>query len=140
MKLIIDTNIFYSAIGFDNTLYDFVYSIFGSLDCKIYCSNEIIKELKNKLFSDKFDLKTKNRLTIDQKNTFLKHLTDNLIFVETDYKVNICRDPDDDKFLELALQIEADFIISGDKDLLELQTFENTQILKPSQFMSLNLL
>jgi uncharacterized protein len=65
---------------------------------------------------------------------------ENLVFIEPNTKVVICRDPDDDKFLELAKTIDADFIISGDKDLLELKQFQNTTILKPSQFMALNLL
>jgi uncharacterized protein len=140
MKLIIDTNIFYSAIGFDNTIYDFVYSVFESPDCKVYCSLPILDELKSKLFSSKFDQKTKNRLSNVQKNEFISNLTDNLIFVESKEKVNIYRDQDDDKFLELAVTIGANFIISGDKDLLELKQFRNTKILKPSQFMALNLL
>jgi uncharacterized protein len=140
MKLIIDTNIFYSAIGFDNSVYDFLYSVFTSPDCKVYCSTAIIDELKTKLFSQKFDQKTKNRLTFNQKNEFISILMENLVFIEPNTKVVICRDPDDDKFLELAKTIEANFIISGDKDLLELKQFQNTTILKPSQFTALNLL
>jgi uncharacterized protein len=140
MKLIIDTNIFYSAIGFDNAIYDFVYSVFASVNCRVYCSTAIMDELKAKLFSPKFDQKTKNRLSEKQKSEFISILTDNVIFVESFEKLAICRDPDDDKFLELALAIDADFIISGDKDLLELTQFQNTKILKPSQFIALNLL
>jgi uncharacterized protein len=140
MKLIIDTNIYYSTIGFDNTIYDFLFSVFANAECKVYCSEAIMDELKSKLFSDKFDKKTKNRLNIKQKEGFISILSDNLIFVKTNTKVVACRDADDDKFLELAVEIEADFIISGDKDLLELESYNDTKILKPSQFMALNLL
>jgi hypothetical protein len=38
----------------------------------------------------------------------------------------VCRDPDDDAVLALALASKADWIVSGDDDLLVLQTFEGT--------------
>jgi predicted nucleic acid-binding protein len=43
-----------------------------------------------------------------------------------------CRDPKDDKFLELALDGNADWIITRGKDLLELSPFQSTSILNPS--------
>ena len=46
-----------------------------------------------------------------------------------------CRDPDDDKFLETALIGDADCIITGDKDLLEMSPFHGIMILSPSDFV-----
>jgi uncharacterized protein len=43
-----------------------------------------------------------------------------------------CRDPKDDKFLELAVDGRADWIITGDRDLLEWSPFQSTSILNPS--------
>jgi uncharacterized protein len=45
-----------------------------------------------------------------------------------------CRDPDDDKFLELAVNGHADVIISGDADLLALDTFRGIPIITPAAF------
>jgi uncharacterized protein len=45
-----------------------------------------------------------------------------------------CRDPDDDKFLELAVNGRADAIISGDNDLLALDTFRGIPIITPAAF------
>ena len=45
------------------------------------------------------------------------------------------RDPTDDKFLELAVSGRADFIISGDADLLVLNPFRNIPILSPATFV-----
>ncbi|WP_373523263.1 putative toxin-antitoxin system toxin component, PIN family [Aquiflexum sp.] len=47
----------------------------------------------------------------------------------------ICRDPRDDKFLNLALEGKVDFIISGDKDLLDLNPYNGISILSPSEFL-----
>jgi uncharacterized protein len=50
--------------------------------------------------------------------------------------VSVCRDPEDDKFLEAALAGHADYIVSGDGDLLELTPFEAIPILRPAEFLA----
>lgn len=47
-----------------------------------------------------------------------------------------CRDPKDDKFLTAALAGPADWIISGDMDLLVLSPFEGIPILRPAEFVA----
>jgi len=49
--------------------------------------------------------------------------------------VNACRDPKDNKFLELALASGASCIISGDQDLLILNPFENIPIVSATAFL-----
>jgi len=48
--------------------------------------------------------------------------------------VTECRDPKDDKFLELALNGRADLIVSGDADLLSMRQFRNIPIIEPAVF------
>ena len=50
--------------------------------------------------------------------------------------VSVCRDPDDDKFLELAVSGAATHIISGDEDLLALDPFRGIAILSPQDFIT----
>lgn len=45
----------------------------------------------------------------------------------------VCRDPDDDAVLALALVAKVDWIVSGDDDLLVLQAFEGIAIITPAQ-------
>jgi putative PIN family toxin of toxin-antitoxin system len=49
----------------------------------------------------------------------------------------ICRDPDDDMFLSCALESGADYIVTGDRDLLDMRTFRGTRIVTPTQFLLL---
>ncbi|MBV8868398.1 MAG: putative toxin-antitoxin system toxin component, PIN family [Acetobacteraceae bacterium] len=49
--------------------------------------------------------------------------------------VRLCRDPTDDKFLELALNGRADLIVSGDGDLLTLHPFRGIPIITPATFV-----
>ncbi len=46
----------------------------------------------------------------------------------------ICRDPDDEPYLQTALAGRADFIVSGDSDLLDLRTVEHIPIVSPAEF------
>ncbi len=50
-------------------------------------------------------------------------------------RVTECRDPTDDKFLELALNGRADLIVSGDRDLLTLHPLRNIPIITPATFV-----
>lgn len=52
-------------------------------------------------------------------------------------RVAVCRDPADDKVLEAALAGDANFIVSGDDDLLLMKTFERIKIVNISTFLSL---
>jgi putative PIN family toxin of toxin-antitoxin system len=47
----------------------------------------------------------------------------------------VSSDPDDDKFLECALELEADRVVSGDSDLLELDSYMGIPILTPRELL-----
>jgi putative PIN family toxin of toxin-antitoxin system len=49
----------------------------------------------------------------------------------------ICRDSNDDKVLACSLAAEADYLVTGDADLLDLRSFPNTLIVSPRDFESL---
>ena len=51
-------------------------------------------------------------------------------------KVDICRDKEDDFLLSLAKDGKADYLITGDKDLLTIEKFEKTKIVKLTDFRS----
>ena len=56
-------------------------------------------------------------------------------FIDTKIKIAECRDPKDNKFLELAVAGNADCVITGDKDLLVLNPFRGIKIISPSDFL-----
>ncbi|OGU37821.1 MAG: putative toxin-antitoxin system toxin component, PIN family [Ignavibacteria bacterium GWB2_35_12] len=49
----------------------------------------------------------------------------------------VINDPDDDKFIECAVELGAEYIISGDKDLLSIKQFGNIKIVNPKQFLDI---
>jgi uncharacterized protein len=50
-------------------------------------------------------------------------------------RIAACRDPKDDKFLELAVNGRADLIVTGDRDLLALNPFREIPIITPAEFV-----
>ena len=64
-------------------------------------------------------------------------------FIQQSELINIeesiiaCRDPKDDKFLELAVNGKADYLITGDRDLLILHPFRDIQIISPADFLEI---
>jgi len=69
---------------------------------------------------------------------FLARYLDRFETVRVLDSVTHCRDPKDNKFLELALSGKADFIITGDADLLSLHPWRGIAILSPADFLALS--
>jgi putative PIN family toxin of toxin-antitoxin system len=57
--------------------------------------------------------------------------------VEPRRRWTVCRDPKDDKFLDVAVEGHADAIVSGDEDLLVLHPFQGIPIVQPAGFLSM---
>ncbi|OGF52645.1 MAG: putative toxin-antitoxin system toxin component, PIN family [Candidatus Fraserbacteria bacterium RBG_16_55_9] len=53
-------------------------------------------------------------------------------------RVSVCRDDDDNRVLECALDGRADYIVTGDKDLLDLKVFEGIKVVNVSDFLQLH--
>ncbi len=66
---------------------------------------------------------------------FLNLLVKESTLVDITKTIKECRDPKDDKFLELAVSGKADFIISGDRDLQVLNLFRKIKIVSPREFL-----
>lgn len=66
---------------------------------------------------------------------FLAGLTLDAELVDVEVRIVACRDPKDNKFLELAVSGRATCIVTGDSDLLVLNPFRGIQIISPSSFL-----
>jgi uncharacterized protein len=135
MKIILDTNIYFSALGFGNKLLKLVNNCVENNKIEIYFSKETMDELENKLNGHKFSKIALGKITKQEINNFILTMTEVSNFAKPIKKFDICRDTKDNMILDLAFEIQADYIISGDEDLLTLNPFEGIKIVKPSEFM-----
>jgi putative PIN family toxin of toxin-antitoxin system len=79
--------------------------------------------------------KLKRYLLHEEREQFIFALLRESIFIDIKESIRICRDPNDDKFLELAVNGKAECIISGDEDLLILNPFRDIPIIRPVEFL-----
>ncbi len=99
---------------------------------RVLASAETIDELDEVLRRPKFI----RYLQEAERLLFLVAFMRDAKVVEVTDRVTECRDPKDDKFLELAVSGNASCIMSGDHDLLVLNPFRGVAILTPQEFIS----
>ena len=99
---------------------------------KLVSSPETLGEIREVLFRKKFDF-----IDSDKKNEFILLLSQLAEIVISKHKVDIYRDKEDNKFIELALTAKAGIIVSSDEDLLSIKEYEGIKILSPSEFLEL---
>ena len=127
---VIDTNTLISAFLFR-------YSNPGSAlekaikNGKVLSSSETFDELSEVLLRPKFD----KYISLEQKLAVLKYFKELTMFTKISELITDCRDPKDNKFLELAVSANASCIITGDKDLLILHPFRSIPILNAINFL-----
>jgi putative PIN family toxin of toxin-antitoxin system len=71
-----------------------------------------------------------------EQEVFLAMLASEATLVQVSERISVCRDPRDDRFLELAIAGEATHLITGDRDLLALDPFRDTRIMTPAAFLA----
>jgi len=98
---------------------------------KLVTSIPLLEELVEVLQRPKFRLEKK------AVTDFIAVLAMGADVVSPVRKIRACRDPKDDIMLECAVSGSAGFIVTGDKDLLDLHTFEHVRILTPLAFSKL---
>jgi uncharacterized protein len=77
-----------------------------------------------------------NAVSPARRRQFLEVLRRSAIWFEPVVRVTDCRDPKDDKYLELALAAGAETIVSSDGDLLVLHPWRSVRILSPADYLS----
>lgn len=131
----VDTNIFISAT-FWHGVPEQVIRTFESGKATLVLSNAILAELERKLQHKKFAAElAETGLTVDAIVSRVRSMAD--IAVPADVPENAIRDPKDRMILACAVGGSADVIVSGDRDLTDMGSFQNIPILKPAQFLTL---
>ncbi len=129
LRIIIDTNIWISfLIG---KRLSSLFRLFDNDKVEVVTSDELIEEIVEVADRPKFSrffTKEKMALLMD----FIKEDT---IYIELPKIINSrCRDPKDDHLLELAVLSDADYLITGDKDLLSMKSINLCRIITASDF------
>ncbi len=128
IKVIFDTNIWISFL-IGKKLYSLKKHIVNN-DLEIIISPQIITELRIVTNREKL----KKHFPKEKISEFILLLQTISKSFETTNKYTICRDAKDNFLLDLIEISKANYLITGDKDLLELNSFLTAKIVTPTQF------
>jgi putative PIN family toxin of toxin-antitoxin system len=127
MKIVVDTNVLISGVFFGGFPRKILSMIVGE-QLTAVATAEIVDEYEE-IVQEMIDRKQGHL-----NRNLLAPLIKAMEIIEPVAKVELSRDPDDDKFLGCAKDACALYIVSGDKDLLVLKQFENIQIVTAKEF------
>jgi len=126
LKTIIDTNILIDAMTDDFSYTWKIIDLVLQGKIKAVASDKILKE--NRLIIERNIVKESDKQRLEK--FFV-----NIEVVQVNKKIRVIKDdPQDDKFIECADETNADYIISSDRHLLNLEKYKDTKILSPKDF------
>lgn len=129
LRLVFDTNVVISAALRRGPPYEAIRK--AREEGVLLVSKQTLAELHEVLLRKKFDPYVDRSI----REGLFQEYARNCRMVEIRSSIRACRDPRDDKFLELAVHGSADVIITGDDHLLALHPFQGIQILTPADFL-----
>jgi len=132
LRCIFDTNVLVSALLLPDSKPRHALDV-ALREGKVLISFATLAELNEVLSRKRF------RRYVDEEDvrSFLAALTREAEWVDVEIQIQACRDPKDDKFLELAVSGQATHIVTGDTDLLALNPFQGIEILPPHRLLEI---
>ena len=128
-RIVLDTNILVSGFLFSGSIPN--RSILKAQQSQILASDATLMEFAEVMNRPRFDRYLepilRRKLVAEYMNACKK--------VVISIPIRACRDPRDDKFLEVAVHGRADAIVTGDADLLALHPFRGIAILTPAAYL-----
>jgi putative PIN family toxin of toxin-antitoxin system len=131
IKAVLDTNVVISAIVFGGKPRRVLnLAIEGKIS--LFFSEPMFEEIREILGSCKFRFTEPQLLAVEHE---LEAISDT-VYPDKNIKV-VKDDPDDDVLIECVLAADADYIVSGDKHLLDLKSYGNIKIVNAAEFIEL---
>jgi len=131
LRIVIDTGVVVSAVLLPRSVPRQAFDLAATRG-RLLVSDETIAELDEVLRRRKFD----KYVPESRRLELLSALVQEADVIDVVDVVSDCRDPKDNKFLELALSGRASHIVTGDSDLLVLHPFHGITIVRPQSFLA----
>lgn len=128
MKIVIDTNVVISGIFFGGEPNRLLQHAINN-ELEVFVSKEIVDEYKEVVarIAEKYPNRPK-KFPLD---IFVSSCRN----VEPKKIISVCRDKDDNKFIECAYEAKCLYIVSGDNDLLSLENYADIKIVPVADFL-----
>ena len=132
-RYVFDTNAIVSALPFNDSVPATAFSK-ALTEGTILASISLVEELRDVLARPRFDA----YVSYPERIAFLQAFVAETELVTVNEAIQVCRDHKDDRVLEAAVNGQAEFIVTGDSDLLVHNPFRGIAILPPAQFLDLS--
>ena len=129
MRIVLDTNIFISSFFWGGNPRKIMERVIDGKD-ELFICKEILQEIASVMARPKFNVSNEYIIRFIHS---IEDIANHIILSGIVQKV--CRDSEDDKILECALLANADYIITGDVDLLILKEFRGTKIITANEYV-----
>jgi putative PIN family toxin of toxin-antitoxin system len=129
-RVVIDTNVYISSFLRPNSLPTKAIRK-AEQEALLLVSDSILAEFAEVFGRSKFN----KYVSSAKREAALRHIRSVSTVVAIPFPIRACRDPKDDKFLEVAVHGRADLIVTGDTDLLALDPFRGIEILTPAEYL-----
>lgn len=126
-RVVIDTNIYISFLK--RGYYRKILDLWLKERFELLTSNEILDEVFEVLSRPKFNFSPEEIIELGEL------LYERAIMVEPKEELNVCPDPDDNKFLECAIEGKAHYLVTGDPHLKDMEKYEEIEIVPGSFFL-----
>ncbi|MCB0047243.1 MAG: putative toxin-antitoxin system toxin component, PIN family [Caldilineaceae bacterium] len=135
VRVVVDTNVLISSLLKKDGTPSQIVSLWRSGGLTLVISPEIIAEISRVLSYEKIC----RFVSQDEAKRFIALLEKGATILTPQASITaVPDDPDDDKFVALAVESGAQYIVSGDKHLLNLNAYQGIKIVTPSVFLDLN--
>lgn len=128
LRVVVDTNVYIPAIFWGGKPRH-VIDLGRDGKIQIFTSEDIEQEILDKLM-------TKFGMNSDDAGRVMADFSTFTKLIRVSRRIHVVKDdPDDDKFIECAVECNAEFIISGDKHLLNMRKYEGIDIMNAATFL-----
>jgi hypothetical protein len=135
VKAVLDTNVLVSAMIGPQGAPAAILKAWREREFQLVTSSLLVAEAGNVLRRRRIQKFT--GLSLEDVEELLDDLLATAVVVEPSGVLDvIASDPDDNRVLEAALGGEADYVVSGDRDLLDLKRYEHVEIVTPMRFLA----
>jgi putative PIN family toxin of toxin-antitoxin system len=125
MKIVLDTNVLINGFKDEHSYEKKIVDAVIAGEIEAYANKQTLQE--NKLISSQL-------ISDDEYTHQLNNFYGQINWVVNRRQIRIVSDPEDNKILESAVEAKADYLVTSDNALLNIEEFQNVKIVNPSQF------
>jgi putative PIN family toxin of toxin-antitoxin system len=135
MRVVLDTNVIVSGVlsslGASNT----ILQAWRSGRFQLITSAPLLSELEDVLARP--HITRRSGFSPAEAAALVQAIGDTAIVVSPTEHITLVRDPDDNRLLEAAGAVEAEYLVSGDKEVLDINEYGSTQVVTPARFVAI---